>query len=225
MADEHDTGELQSLYQDLMRRRAAQPDGGHPDAATWEALAASSLPSEQRDRTLAHVVACASCARTYRAIDALRREAPALESGTPAASPPRAGLAPRWLAPGLAAAAVVLVAVGVARMGDPVPPRDAPTSVTRSAPVATLVPIAPAGTLPAAPDRFRWEKWDAVETYRVLLFTGDGRPVWTSGDVAETELAWPSGIERLPGDYLWRVSGVRDGVVAAESRMTAFRIQ
>ena len=222
MADERDTHELQSLYQDVMRRRATQTDGGHLDEATWEALAASKLTGELRERAIAHVVECALCARLYRAIDALGREAHTFDAGAPAPPPARADLTRRWLMPALAAAATVLVAVGVSRMF--VAPQPASTPALRSRTAPSLVPIEPMATLPGAPERFRWEKFDTIETYRILLFTADGTPLWTSGDVSATELAWPSGVERRTGDYLWRVSGFRDGAAVVESRMIAFRI-
>jgi hypothetical protein len=220
MTDEFNSGDLRSLYEELMRTR----DGAsHLDLATWEGLATASLSPLDRERALAHVVDCASCARLYRAVDALRSEAHAFDPGAPKPEAARR----RPVVPigrlALAAAAVAAVTLSVVLLRRDLSPGST-EPVARSATGALLLAIEPSGKLGKPPGRFRWQAVAGVETYRVLLFSADGLPVWSSGDVTATEVPWPAAIEARRGGFLWRVEGWRGGAAVTESRMTAFDI-
>src|SRR5262245_27184475 len=101
---------------------------GHPDEAAWERLFTDEASPDERERLMAHVVACGPCTEIYKALDIVRREAAAFDSGAPRApiaelpedflGPWARGLGPggaarRWVAyVAVAAAIVAAVAVG-----------------------------------------------------------------------------------------------------------------
>jgi hypothetical protein len=217
MADPQTPSDLGALYAQTMRRRDTS-GAGHIDDATWETFAGDShyVLDEQAVR---HLVECANCASVYRAIDALRREASAFDPQAPTAGARTAV----WLWAGLAAAAVIALAV--------VLPLNAPTStpgsgnVVRGTLSATLKAIEPSGAISGVPHAFRWQSSSEAELYRVHLFTDEGMWLWTSAPVSSTEVAWPSSIEPRSGGYLWRVDGIRDGATVTGSPMLPFRIR
>lgn len=143
---------------------AVPAPGAHLTEDDWVRFAADELDAPARTRAADHIDACADCAEVFRALSQLREGAVAIDPGAPAfapspdelidsggpavTSPPPvpahgtpAGARSWWY--GLAAAAVVVVAVGgvmwrVARV-------EAPPRVTESAPVRPVEPtVAPA---------------------------------------------------------------------------------
>lgn len=152
---------LRAAWRDLAS--TAPGPGAHLTEDDWVRFAADELDETARQRAADHIEACAGCADIFRALGSLRAGAVAIDPGAPAFVPPPdelAGLedaaAPTPGAPagprswwyGLAAAAVVVVAVGgvlwrVARVAAP-QPRVAETAPVR--PVETTVAPTPVPT-------------------------------------------------------------------------------
>jgi hypothetical protein len=122
--------ELRRLY----ARARSQPESGapHPDETAWERVFANDATRDERRRLMEHVVGCAQCAETYRALTVVRREASAFDPDVPAPMP-AAAWSMRRVA--YAAAAVLVLAVSVPltlRLWRPEPARPpgaGPTSV------------------------------------------------------------------------------------------------
>jgi len=185
--------------------------GGHPPEEAWERLACGELSEYERTTLLDHVVGCAECTRTWRALAEIERGARKFDPGMPrpglalpAARGPRAG---RWGLGGAlaaAAAAALIVWVGV-RPQPSVPPAQPPGETFRSGPEQPVQPVlrAPLGAV-AAPQAFTWEPVPEAVSYRLELLDADGEIVWSAA-TAETSAAWPSTLPRSPGRYYWRV--------------------
>ncbi len=196
----------------LRRIWAALPEGGaHVDEATWERFAVGELDRAERDRLVEHVVACASCTRVYRAVTELATEARSIDPSLPSWSPAVAAeSAPRrrtWWAVGAGAAAVATLVVALALRPEPGPERLRGTAT----PVIELV-AAPSAT------RVAWRPVTGAESYRVRIFTDDGRVAHTL-TVPATEASWPEG---APGKYHLTIEALRGGEVLARSRLATF---
>jgi hypothetical protein len=199
---------------------------GHPSDETWERLAMNELASAEREAVMDHVVRCADCAGLYRGLRELETGARAFDSGVPSRA--AAGAGPRRIAPaflaGLAAAAVLIVALIVPRLMTPPPSEDG----VRSAPVTAPVPLQPIGDVAGRPEQLTWQPFPGADRYRVEIFTGDGTGSWTSEPVAETHLVWPADFPARPGVYYWKVTALAgaDRRVASDvpSRLVMFAI-
>lgn len=77
------------------------------------------------------------------------------------------------------------------------------------------------GPRPAA---FAWTAAATAETYRVTVYTADGRVVWGPIAVPSSPAPLPADVALPPGDYRWRVEALRGGVVTARSPLTPFAV-
>lgn len=132
--------------------------------------------------------------------------------------------------------AVVLLSFNVAcGGGEPAAPAPSPAP-------APATPAAPAGEPPAAPgvvrivepaegsssghiDLFRWAAVDGATGYRMrLMATTDGRTVWESPVVAETEAHLPNTVALEPEGYVWIVTALKGDAVIATSATSRFTV-
>jgi hypothetical protein len=181
------------------------PRADHPSDETWERLAMDELPPLERDRVSDHVTSCAPCAEIYRGLRTLEDEARAFDPGVPKAPGAAARPATAWYA-GLAAAAVLLLALLLPfrMMSNP------PADTVRSPESATPVALAPVGDLAAPPHGFRWTPLAGIAHHRVELSSADGERLWTSADLEGGQVPWPEGLRLGGGTYYWRVVTVPD---------------
>jgi hypothetical protein len=197
-----DDTRLRELY--TASTRAGLPD--HPGDEAWEALALGELATPEREQLFDHVTACAACADIYRGLKTLESEARAFDPGVPrsAAAPASRGRG-AWYA-GLAAAAVLVLAIALPFRTTPDPPPD----VVRGPVVSTPIALAPVGDLSSAPTDFRWTPLTGAARHRVELSGADGDLLWTSRDLEGTHTTWPAELRLDPGTYFWRVVTVPD---------------
>jgi hypothetical protein len=179
----------------------------HLDEATWERLMMDELSPDERSAALDHAVSCSRCAVIYKGLLAVEAGAKSFDEG---AVPPRSARVlslPRRLLIPLAAAAAILVAFILVPRTGPVP--------VRGGHGAEIRVIGPSDQV-EPPIRFSWSPVEGARRYRVHIFTEDGRPLYTSAELDQTSLAWPSGVPESPGTYFWRVEG---SPIEAESKL------
>jgi len=112
------------------------------------------------------------------------------------------------------------------------------------APAATPAPApaAPAASAPAAPgvvaviepsegfssghiSLFRWSAVDGADGYRMRVnATTDGRLIWESPVVKETEAHLPNTVAMEPEGYVWQVTALKGETVVAQSVPTRFAV-
>lgn len=86
-----------------------------------------------------------------------------------------------------------------------------------------VVELLPATVAPGGVPLFGWTPLAAATRYRVVLFTEDGRPVWTR-EVEAPPVRWPDEVPRTAGAYRWRVEALAGAVVVARSRLAELEI-
>ncbi len=195
----------------------------HPDHATWERLATGELAAGDRAACLSHIVGCARCARTWRALRFIAREAASFDPDVPAEAaaetpidedvtsqpvvPARrqTRLRPALLLGGgiaLAAAVALLIWMpGTEHRGGETVDHGA----LRGGDGARVELLAPA---PGELD-LGWRAFPGAEHYVVEVFTRDGRPAWRRDAVTTTTLRVESGL--APGAYRWQVEAWASG--------------
>jgi hypothetical protein len=154
------------------------------------------LAPAARDAVVAHLGACANC----------RREVVELREAL-AASVPRTRARSGWLPASLAAAAVILIAVVLAR------PATRGSSVVRADVAGTIesesviVAAAPAEhqAIERGAVRFAWHRTGTDATYLVTVQDTTGTVVW-SGQVTDTTATLPASAPLTAGQrYFWSV--------------------
>jgi hypothetical protein len=207
---------LQEAYQALMRRSGG---AGHVDEATWEAIAVETIEPDARDLAFDHVLQCESCSQVWRGILALRSEAETQHLIAPAAP----AAAPSWRSryvPLAVAATLVIAVAGVMLSRQPAPPID---TVRSAATVAAIDGLMMAYD-PAEVPTFVWPPFTGAASYRIEVFTDDGRPMWSHA-VAAPPVRWPAETARAVGIYRWRVEALdSSGAPIARSKLTAAAI-
>ena len=85
--------------------------------------------------------------------------------------------------------------------------------------------VSPDGTLEKAPAWFGWKRLAGATAYELRLYADDATILWTSPQVAATELNRPAAIA-LPSahQYHWQVRAFADGKMIGESRLATFEI-
>lgn len=74
------------------------------------------------------------------------------------------------------------------------------------------------------PSAFAWTAAANADTYRVTVYTADGRAVWGPIAVPSSPAPLPPDVALPPGDYRWRVEALRGGTVIARSPLTPFAV-
>lgn len=113
---DQDTKRIDTLRRGFQVPSPAASLGEHPDPDRLWAALAGELPAEERRALVDHVALCAACAEDWRMAAALRREMREDErQSRPASDAPTVVVGPwrRMRAPLVAAAAAVVLAVGV----------------------------------------------------------------------------------------------------------------
>ena len=74
-------------------------------------------------------------------------------------------------------------------------------------------------------DLFRWSAIEGAEGYRMRLnATTDGRMIWESPVVKETEVHLPNTVAMEPEGYVWQVTALKGGAAIAQSVATRFAV-
>ena len=188
-----------------------------------------------RAQVVPHLAACQRCSalfaeliRTASAAGEPERFNPAefvsrgLAAGGPAAGEVKRRSA--WPLVALAAAAVVVLAVFVARQ--------AGNSTADSPPVVrggeSLRAVAPAGEVDGVPE-FVWDSPGDAPSYRIEIVDGTGGPIYEARVSGARRLTLPPAIAArlMPGlDYRWSVSRLdARGDIADSSPLQSFRIR
>jgi hypothetical protein len=179
--------------------------GDHIESGDWERLIDSGLTATERASVVEHLTSCRECALVYRGLlefDTLARDfdpdAPKRESG--AGSLDAFSFRRRWLlrtGVSLAIAATLVIGVGLIR--------------ERSRPAAfrggneTAVRLLPSDGALNPEGRISWSAAPGVLSYRITVFSEDGRVISRIQVNGSTSVAWPMEAE-APGVYFWRVS-------------------
>lgn len=200
---------LQEAYQAWM---AKGDPSAHLDETAWERLTTNELSEPERDALLGHVFACAECSEVWKGLLELERDAE--DEGLIA----RQDRAPRSLwrsrfMPLALAATVVLAVGGILMTRQPVPTETA-RGTAALAPVDGLMMAYSPDNIPT----FVWTPVPEATSYRIELFTDDGRPYW-SGEVTAPPTPWPAELPRVKGAYRWRVEAIGNGGPVARSRL------
>jgi hypothetical protein len=220
MADES----LRELY----ARRLARASDTHPDEYAWERLFTGEMSASERQGILDHALSCGECLDVYRSLEHVAEGARAFDADVPAPFP-RPRSVPWAAYSGLAAAAVVMIALATIQI-DPSAPQVAttlPSSSSAPAPPATTPPddpgaavddslrggrsdaliplVPPRALLRRLPTEFRWKGTADARSYRVRLSNEDMDVLWTSPEGLAEHLAWPANLKLAPGRYYWQV--------------------
>ncbi len=224
--------ELEALRRALtaLTDRAPEPDRCLEPDRIW-AAAHGDLATEERREIIDHTASCADCAEAWRLAREVGREvAGGTDQATTEPSPATGGRVlamghrfRRFAAPlaGLAAAAVLLLVVGLPREG-PAPPE------LRAGETATIRSLLPAGE-PLARDRclLRWSEV-AGARYFVLVSDAQLAVVARAQDLTQPRFQVPP--ESLAGlgagvEIYWRVEAVLPDGSSSSSRTFVFRLE
>lgn len=172
------------------------------DDATLAALADGRLGAEHRESAIAHVSTCGRCRGALASVArALADPGVAREVRTLAGGRRRAYGG--WAA-GLAAAAVLLVALLPGTFQEPARHR-APPITAAPAPEA----VWPAGVVAGARS-LRWTPVSGADRYRVALFDAAGEVLYQA-EVTGTDAALPDSVRPTPGATYWWLVEARVG--------------
>ncbi len=165
------------------------------DDAALAALAEGALDAAARVAVLPHLASCPRCRGVVASV--------ARALGDPAVATELAAIGRRrrryWIALP-AAAAVLLLALGVPRWLEQRPVHRAPPGASQSLPR----PLSPIGTVAAA-GTFRWTSIAGADRYRVILFDAAGRVVYET-QLTDTVATLPDSVTLAAGPpYLWKV--------------------
>ena len=196
------------------RRQPPEPviPAEHLTASEVAAYIDRSQTDAARERAERHLSDCWQCREELAACARLVTEAPAWRRT-------------RIVAPiiGVAAAAIVAVAVGAPRRET----AHAPTTERASGPVARGVAIiAPrdGASIESRAVSFTWRTDSGAVGYRVIVTTGNGSLVW-KGDSPDTTITPPrTAVFVNGGEYNWRVESTRADGGAAASKTATFRV-
>ncbi len=215
-----------------------------PDCATVETIHAwvtGRLAAAQAEQVQAHVAECSFCSAEARlagwfeepaispAVDHLAARLAGGERARSAA--PVGGLdvtatgwwSPRWLAAGLAAAATVVLAIGLYVVSPPAVPELAGEQVFRG---STVHVLEPQGALAAAPARVAWEGGTA-DVFRVELLAVDGEALWSTTASAAVPVPASAQQQLERGvNYRIRITPIDDaGAALGQATESDFRIE
>jgi hypothetical protein len=184
----------------------------HLSSGKLGAFLANSLSDNERDEAERHLVSCAECRSDLVEAQRVLISAP---------SPQRASRQ-RWISvAGLAAAAVLLVAVWPRNDVTVNPPRVERTTPALSASV-TIVSPAVNGEIETAKPTFTWNRDDG-SSYRITVTDEGGRPLW-SESTSDTTIVLPASTRLDHGArFFWYVDALRPDGRSITSGVNAFR--
>lgn len=169
---------------------APEMTASHLEAGRISAYVDSTLDPSLRPELEAHLADCARCRREVVEVSRLVRTLPRR---------------PSWQIIGpIAAAAVLLIAVGVWQLG---PDQASNGPVLRESAITTAlapVPVAPVGQVARA-DSISWTSVPGADRYRLTLFDVGGAVVWET-EGADTTSIVPAAVRLEQGQsYFWKV--------------------
>lgn len=208
---------LQAAYQ-----RGRSASGPHVTEAEWEQLACHEIGAADRQRLLAHILACAECTGIHRSLLTLEREAAAFDPNVAAMAKPPAP-ARAWLyAAGLAAAAVFAFVVVDVRTPAPL---DTGNDVTRSRSALSTISVStPVEKGVLVDRRIAWQRVNDAESYEVLINSQDGAPVWST-IVTGTDATIPASTALPAGSYYAQIKALRQDAAIGSSALIPFRVE
>jgi len=198
----------------------------HPSEAILILYLEDKLSAEEREETESHLSDCAHCAEQLESIrklsmweddasipmpepSVLRKAERLVQSNSSFWNAPWLGI-PRW---GFAAAAVLVVAVGLAYFSTQAP---VATRFRDSSPATEHLTMIPADNARVDGPKLSF-KWSGVENsvgYRVYLYDNSGSVLWSSSTGDTTMTLSPAISLRSQTNYLWRVEiFFRDGSI------------
>jgi hypothetical protein len=187
--------ELVALRQELLATELPSALGECFDDATVASFVDGVLPEQTHQDAVLHLSLCSAC--RMRVASVARGIAdPVLARAFPSAAARAAGFGRIFL--GGASAAVLVLALSFARG------RDAPSHRALPSSAGVAVARSPLGRVGAI-DRFTWSPVVGADRYRVVIFSGDGRPVYEA-EQADTVATLPDSVRLTRGaGYFWRV--------------------
>jgi len=214
-------GELQAAVDAVRAGAMSTPVGsGCLDELAMADLVDGLTPPAERQGRLEHLAVCGRCRHDLGALASLVGDAEiGVLAGTPRPAEHRA-VPRRWVAAGgLAAAALLLLAVWPRNATGPSLVHRGPTFTAAEAPV----PIGPVDGVAAA-GRLEWGAVDGADRYRVTLFTASGR-VLLEAETADTIVTVPGSVILVPGvSYLWKVEAGTGGDRWTSSELMEFHL-
>jgi hypothetical protein len=130
--------------------------------------------------------------------------------------------------PGVVAAASIALFTVACGGSEPAAPAASPTAAPITPPAAPGVVkiVEPAeGSSSGHIDLFRWTPVEGATGYRMRLTAStDGRTIWESPVVAETEAHLPNTVALEPEAYVWTVTAMKGDAVIATSPMSRFAV-
>ena len=161
----------------------------HLEAGEVAAYVDRRLAPAERDRVEKHLSVCPECRGEVIEVAHVARTLPRRRRW-------------HWLAPAVAAAAVILFIVATSKGIQQFAPDTGHRGEQGTAPVAP-VPVAPAGPV-ATVDTLLWSSVPHTNRYRVRLFDADGAMIWQT-QTRDTAVALPTSVRLNPGiPYYWR---------------------
>ena len=213
-----------ALATDVRRatREAGDVGGACLDEMAIAALAEGVATDDARAAATAHLVTCSSCRSQLTELRAALGDAEytAALPRTGAPGRPSKSFVGRMSAAGIAAAAVLVFAIGlnVTRQDTSAPMRDE-TGALVVAPLA----LAPVDIVSGAPV-FRWSSVPRANRYRVRVFTPDGVVVWETQTSDTTAVPPSSSTLQRATRYLWKVEARTDFDRWVGSELTEFKV-
>lgn len=159
-----------------------------------------------RAKVLEHLEQCADCREEAVAITRLRTDHHS--------AAPRRGRIIRALAAVTAVAAGVALAVIPRRAGPATDAVSGPTRATAEAPTE-IEAVSPADGAAIDPERRLVWRGKRADSYRIVLLSAEGRPLWTT-EIPDTSVLLPPDLPLAPGaTYFWRVDALTEGITAS----------
>lgn len=223
MADPKDRLPLDDeSLREVYRQAHAGAAGPHLSETEWEHLVCGELDPDAAARAHAHITACTRCADIHRGLNALAEGAVQFDPNAVQTQPPRHASRLLMVVGGLAAAAVIVMAVLVDRQ--PLQ-RTAGDEVTRTErPAAVIATVTPGADARLDGRRFEWRPLATADAYEVRINGEDGAAVW-SAQTTGTVVALPADRNLVPGRYYWRVTALRENAIIGSSPLIAFRVE
>ncbi len=210
------TDDLRRAFQE--RPAGDVPLGGCPSAELLEAAAQDRCPQDEFTRILDHTVACAACATAWRIARRFRDEE------TASAAPARRAPVPAWA---LAAAAVLVIAIGVIWVPQLLGPSPSPVYRSNDVP-AIQNEIEDGSVLPRSRVLLRWSSNLEDAVYSVRVSDLDLKTLASADHLEETEFLVPqeSLINLASGDVvLWRIEAFHPDGSQASSPVYSIRLE
>lgn len=75
------------------------------------------------------------------------------------------------------------------------------------------------------PTRLEWTPVPGVDSYAINVEDEIEIPVFDQAGISTTTVPWPKEVKIPPGTYFWRIIGLKDGKVIADSGRAAFVVR